>query len=324
MGHVCVRNDRQINPVTAFLAVCARLDDNELVSAECEALTGSKPARDGITTCREIEAIWRGAYVLRGVHLLASAGTLDALVNEISSLAIPADDFRIEVAQLKQGERISERQTILALADVLHGNPNLDAPRHRFVALNREDGLYFGEVVVESDHSYKRHASKPYHMSSSLSSQMARALVNLAAPSTATLLDPCCGTGSILLEAKLLGLTAYGCDINPRMVGMSRKNLAYFGYTAQVQLLEARDCQQQADAVVTDLPYGRFQIMEESNIRGILEQCTHLAPESIFVAGENLTHWMEDSGYEQIEVYQVMKFNDFKRFVHKAHSQIYK
>jgi len=307
--------------VTAFLAVCARLDDNELVNAECEALTGGKPDWDGIAACRDVEATWRGAYVLRGVHLLARADNLDALVNKISSMTIPADDFHIEVVQLKRGERVSERQTILALADVLLGNPNLDAPRHRFVALNRVDGLYFGEIVVESDHCYKQHASKPYHMSSSLSSQMARALVNLTAPSAATILDPCCGTGSILLEAQSLGLTAYGCDINPRMVGMSKKNLDHFGYTDDVQLLNAQECQQQADAVVTDLPYGRFQIMEESNIRGILEQCALLAPEGIFVAGEDLTSWMEESGYEQIEVYKVMKFNEFKRFIHKTHSR---
>ncbi|MCL2037772.1 hypothetical protein FWG95_02080 [Candidatus Saccharibacteria bacterium] len=40
-----------------------------------------------------------------------------------------------------------------------------------------------------------------------------------------TLLDPFCGTGVVLQEAALMGLKAYGTDLEPRMIDYSRTNL---------------------------------------------------------------------------------------------------
>jgi len=305
-----------------YLAICARLGVNDLVAAECEALTGGKPAFDSFAVCPRIDLIPQSAYVMRGSRFITRADSLPELVENIRQLDIHTEDFTIEVLQLAKSFRVSGRQTIVAVADVLHGYPNLDAPRHSFEVVIREDGYYFGEILTRCSHSYQPHAYKPYHMSSSLPAQMARALVNLVAPPASSILDPCCGTGSILLEACSLGLAAYGCDLNPRMVGMSTKNLSHFGYTAEVQQIDARECEQQADAVVTDLPYGRFQPMEETNLRLIMQRCTMLAPLGVFVAGADLSQWLAESGYENIEVYQVRKKRtyDFTRFVHTAQS----
>lgn len=42
------------------------------------------------------------------------------------------------------------------------------------------------------------------------------------------LLDPFCGTGVILQEAKLMGFHVYGSDVDPRMIEYSTKNLDWF------------------------------------------------------------------------------------------------
>jgi hypothetical protein len=140
---------------------------NALISAECEALTGSKPAADGIALCHDIERIRGAAFVMRGLRVLARAYTLEELAEAIAEQDIRAEEFQIEVLQLSR-QRISGRQTILAIANALHGFPNLDAPKQRFMTVVRNDGLYFGEIVIESDQSYKPHSAKPFHMSSSL------------------------------------------------------------------------------------------------------------------------------------------------------------
>lgn len=58
--------------------------------------------------------------------------------------------------------------------------------------------------------------------------RMARTLVNLSLCGTgATLLDPFCGTGGILIEAEMLGIHTLGSDFDPLMIrevpGMSAK-----------------------------------------------------------------------------------------------------
>jgi len=302
----------------AYLAVCPRLPGNELAAAECENLTGAKPAADGIALCAGIAAVPRAAYIHSGVRLIAQANTLDELVAIIAGQDFPADDFRIEHLRLSKALSVDWPTAVVALANAIHAMPDLAHPRHRFLLVIRQDKLVFGEIENEADHSYEKHRHKPCHLSSSLPAQLARALLNLLPPSTATLLDPCCGTGSVLLEAQAVGLQAFGSDWNPVMVSMSRKNLAHFGYPVAVKRLDARRQRQAADAVVTDLPYGRFSSMDADNLRGILQHCAKLAPVGVYVAGTDISPWLYQAGYAAVEVFRVLKRQDFSRFVHRA------
>lgn len=59
--------------------------------------------------------------------------------------------------------------------------------------------------------------------------KLAQIIINLATgPAKAGLvLDPFCGTGVVLQEAELMGLTAYGTDLEPRMVEYSKGNMEW-------------------------------------------------------------------------------------------------
>ncbi len=53
--------------------------------------------------------------------------------------------------------------------------------------------------------------------------QLARALINIAGvPSDGIIVDPMCGSGTTLVEAKLAGRSAYGLDMNPLSVFVAR------------------------------------------------------------------------------------------------------
>ncbi|MDO4986702.1 MAG: DNA methyltransferase [Candidatus Saccharibacteria bacterium] len=57
--------------------------------------------------------------------------------------------------------------------------------------------------------------------------KLAQILINLCGPLKAdsTVLDPFCGTGVVLQEARLMGYSAYGTDISERIVDFAQKNL---------------------------------------------------------------------------------------------------
>jgi tRNA G10 N-methylase Trm11 len=113
-------------------------------------------------------------------------------------------------------------------------------------------------------------------------------------------------------------MVAYGLDKNPKMVAMSRKNLAHFGYTAKVVVGDARQTTLTAEAVVTDLPYGRFCHADPQDIRDILHQSVRLAPLGIFVTGSDISPWLYESGYEAVETWHVLKRTEMSRTVHRA------
>jgi tRNA G10 N-methylase Trm11 len=309
--------------VTDYLAVCARLPGNELVAGECENLTGGKLEADGVAVCRSVELIRGGAYVHTGLRLIAQAEKFADLLQIVAGLAFEADGFRIEVLRLADRKRLNSREAAIQLANVIPAFPELEAPRHRFLLMERNQGLWFGEILVESEHSYKKHDAKPFRTSTSLPSRLARALVNLVAPPSQVILDPCCGTGTILLEAQALGLESFGVDWNPRMAGMSRQNLAHYGYPVDVTCSDFQEISRPADAIVTDLPYGLFMHETRAELQAIIQHAPALAPQAVFVLGEDSSGWLRQAGYHSIKVYRVPKHRSFSRFVHIGQSSLF-
>jgi tRNA G10 N-methylase Trm11 len=306
--------------VTDYLAFCARLPERELIAAECENLTGGKPEADGVAMCRSVELIPNGAYVHTGMRLIAHSATLEDLLQEVAKLTFPAEDFRIEHMRLAGHKLVNSREAAIRLANVIRDYPNLEAPKHRFLLVERESGLWFGEILAESAYSYRQHDHKPYRTSSSLPSRLARLLVNLVSPPAQMILDPCCGTGSILLEAQALGLKTCGVDWNPGMVEMTQNNLAYYGYSGEIILADTREVNLRAEAIVTDLPYGLFMHENPLIIQDILRHVRCLAPVAVFVAGKDIRDWLQEAGYCDVEVFRIRKHKDFSRYVHRVRS----
>lgn len=63
--------------------------------------------------------------------------------------------------------------------------------------------------------------------------KLARLMINLSGVSGGTLLDPFCGTGVVLQEALLDGLTVTGTDLSDKMVEYTTKNLEWFASKRQ-------------------------------------------------------------------------------------------
>jgi len=100
----------------------------------------------------------------------------------------------------------------------------------------------------------------PFTSYATLDADMARCLVNLArVKPRQTLLDPFCGSGTILIQAGLMRLKTIGVDADPRMVVGAAVNMNHFGIDCDLIESDAREYEprKKVDAIVTDLPYGR-------------------------------------------------------------------
>jgi predicted RNA methylase len=309
-------------PPTDQVALCARMERNGLVAAECAARTGGRPDADGIARGARVDLVERAAFVHHGVAVIARASSFEALVEQVrisAAAGIDADRFRIDVHDPARRLPLGSTDVAVVLADVIPNWPDLRDPLHRFVVIAGADMLLFGEVVAAADAGYRRHDTKPWTTSSSLDSRFARGLINLV-PDARSILDPCCGAGSIVIEAASLGLEAFGVDWKTPLVGMTRENLAHFGYDGTVVQADSRTHEQPVDAVVTDVPYGHAIDSDEGEIRAIIEQCSTMAPRGVFVAPADITKWLDAADYTDIEVHTVMKRRGFTRWIHVARS----
>ena len=199
------------------------------------------------------------------------------------------------------------------VGNVIDGSANLCQPRTTFLTVVTADKMWFGQLLSESDGVWLAHNQRPYVTSSSLPARLARVLVNLVASAGDRLLDPCCGTGTIVMAAAHSGIHATGYDINPRMVGATTKNLRHFGLSADVALTDARHIDGQYDAIATDLPYGINLVRDSTQEIEILSNLRTSAPKAAFIDLRDISKTLTDLGYQIEAVLPVPKLSIVRR-----------
>jgi tRNA (guanine10-N2)-dimethyltransferase len=111
---------------------------------------------------------------------------------------------------------------------------------------------------IDEGFEERRPHLRSFAHSGSMHPRLARSLINLTgAKKGDTIMDPCCGSGGLLIEIGLCGMKAEGFDVNRKMVWGSIRNMAQqklLDY--KVTCKDALTLEGKWDYVVTDLPYG--------------------------------------------------------------------
>ncbi len=143
------------------------------------------------------------------------------------------------------------------------------------------DRIYVSEQLwkTEKGRFLKREPNeKPFFHPTALRPKWARLLVNLTQLKAGqTILDPFCGTGSVLIEAGLLGIKPIGLDFDSRMIKGAKGNLEHYKKAYRYKKynlvkgnatqLEKSFGKNSIDGIATDPPYGRSSIVGAPSLR---------------------------------------------------------
>ncbi|MCK4474277.1 methyltransferase domain-containing protein [Candidatus Bathyarchaeota archaeon] len=202
---------------------------------------------------------------------------LDEVLKEGESFAVRVR--RVKRASMRIGRMALERKLgELILDKAADAKVNLRSPEKTFTGILTEERFVFGLKLAEippKPFVERRPRKKPFFHPSAMPAKLARCMVNLAEPKAGELvLDPFCGTGSMLIEAALTGCRVLGLDVQGRMVKGSRRNLAYFNIDPEGLVVgDARNMPvTKIDCVVTDPPYGRSATTLKRTTRQIIEE----------------------------------------------------
>ena len=108
--------------------------------------------------------------------------------------------------------------------------------------------------------SRRRPRRRPFFHPSAIFPKLSRALVNLTGCKAGDVfLDPFAGTGSLLIEAGIVGALPVAIDRAEKMARGAAKNMRHFGqdWLGVLRGDAGRIPLTRADAVATDMPYGR-------------------------------------------------------------------
>jgi tRNA (guanine10-N2)-dimethyltransferase len=197
---------------------------------------------------------------------------------------------------------------------------DLDEPDDVVRVVVSEGRVLFGMGVCETaGFEGRAPTEKPFFKPGSMSPFLARALSNIAGGyGGATLLDPTCGTGGVLVECALVGGRPVGGDAAREMVEGARTNLREFlgegGDAASLYVGDARSLplsDASVDCAVTDLPYGRASHVEgesaEAVARGVLAELARVVrPDGRVVAVSDrwLGETARSAGFEVIDRFE--------------------
>lgn len=287
-----------------------------LAEAELHALGGGASPEPGVWLSPAPIRWARCGYGSAGGRQLAFAPTLDELEEAVRALRIVAPRFSIATRRLPRGlPGATEAKT--RIANCIEGNVSVDHPQLRLLLVMSALGYRVLEEqrAAPGEADWLGASRKPHNYLVALPVRIAKAMLNLTLRPGDTVLDPFCGTGTIPLLAAWAGHRAYGSDISAACVDHASENLAHFGQQATLACADAREVQQRADCVVSNLPYGLYSHAAADALPAILANLGRLAPRLTLVTSERIESDLRAAGY-RIEQILPVEAERFERFVY--------
>ncbi len=270
--------------------------ERELADAEVTELSGGRRSAERIVEALRPIDLARTGYAAAGLDLIARGTTLEAVCHDVRRVGLAASRFAIDVRRVPRGLPVRRRDVANALALAVDGAPDLTNPAVWFAAFVCPEGVWFGRRMDAGSPDWERFARKPFDCSSALPARAARAIVNLVVRGGERVVDPCCGSGTLLLHAASMGAHPTGFDINLKMVGATNKNLAHFGFEPAASVADATELGGEYDVVLTNLPYGQMSAASDEQVRRLAVSAVRLAPRGVLVAAIDLSAEVRDAG----------------------------
>jgi tRNA G10 N-methylase Trm11 len=224
-----------------------------------------------------------------------------------------------KVICLKNGSQMTYAELRAAehmLGAVITGKADMRSPGHLFGAAPLLDGRWlFGDLQV-SEPVWLRHNDKPRQYSTALGTRTARAIANIAVPNPngVRAIDPCCGIGTVVIEALSMGIDMVGFDINPQAVAGARLNLSHFGYPDVIRRADMRVLDGHYDAAVLDLPYNLCSVLSKEVLGEMLGSMRKLTDMAVIVTTGDMDHDLGQAGFTVTDRCHVSK-GSFSRHV---------
>ena len=260
----------------------------------------------------------KSPFIKSKIKIIYSDESLDRIVIKIKEDSLSYDDFKVSYVKSEQGDvQYEDRlEATRKIGFVVNGYPDMHKPRNP-LAVTKINGLWIFGEYEKNDFKWQKHNDKPYSYSNALGLRMARALVNIAMKDNeeGTLIDPCCGVGTVVIEALDLGIKVKGCEISKQMAYNARENVEFLGYLRDtIVCYDMHKIKDKYDSAIIDIPYGLFSPVTLEEQKAIIHTARNICEKMVIVTFEDMEKFIVEAGFSVIDKCVVPKGN-FKRHI---------
>lgn len=261
----------------------------------------------------------RSPFIRGRIDVMFEGETIDSFLEDVSEINVTDGTYKViclknedEPDRIPFKERLRLAQMV---GERIGGEADLKKPDVEFALLYVNGRWVFGRHH-KNKAVWLHHQKKPHSFSTSLGTRLARALVNIAVPDPTgkKVIDPCCGIGTVLVEACSMGIDIVGSDINWLVIPGARENVAHFGYDCHITHQAIEDIDEQYDVAIIDMPYNIICATTPEEERSIVENARRIAKRVVFVATDMKDEVVEEAGFTIIDRCIARK-SSFKRKV---------
>ncbi len=260
--------------------------------------------------------ISRSPFIKEGIKVIYKGTCLNEIINRIKLDRVSYQRFKMIF--LKIDVDIEYKDRMKALNDIgfeIIGDASVHNPEI-ILALSKVHGVWIFGEYRKNDYRWHIHDKKPYSYSNGLSMRVSRALVNIAVGNEidTTIIDPCCGIGTVVIEALSLNLNIKGYEINPHIGRNAKKNLDFLKYKDVITIGDMHNIQEHFQVAIVDIPYGVFSPTTLEEQSDIIKTARRIADKMIIITFEDMDHIIVSSGFKIIDGCTVLK-GGFKRYI---------
>lgn len=260
----------------------------------------------------------RSPFVKEMICIKYEDESLDKILENIKKDGLYYDDFKVCYLRLEKNEvQYNDRlDSLKKIGMAINGEANMHSPKVMLGITKVEGKWIFGEYK-KNNFEWHIHERKPYEYSNALTIRVARALVNIAVGNNTDmkLIDPCCGVGTVVIEALSMGINVVAYELNKNIAENAKRNIEFFGYDNVVTHGNMHDIKEIYDAAIIDIPYGLFTPITHDEQIAIINTARKITKKLVLVAFEDMSEQIKKSGFTIKDLCYVCK-GKFKRHIY--------
>ncbi len=250
----------------------------------------------------------RSPFIRGRLSILYYGDSIEEIVKQVSQIELDNKTFKvvyIKINDLPKNQKIEFEDQRVIEKEVgwnIIGEAEMRNPDVLFGIIPFQGRWYFGSYL-DSESVWLHHAKKPQEYSTALSTRLARAVVNIAAPDPAgvSIIDPCCGIGTVLVEALSMGVAINGADRNPLAVKGARENIAHFNYHGEVVVQDIAEQEGHYDIAIVDMPYNLYSSATVEEQYTIIKHARRIADRVVILTIEDMDEMILKAGFTIVD-----------------------
>lgn len=267
-------------------------DEQELCQLELRRMLHTYPSQ-GYIESQTAVAPERSPFIHHRLDIQCEAESLEQLEKQLGHMDLGSEageqsTFKLICLDAERTFSYEEkRQLERRIGRCVQGIAKMKEPEI-WLGMAYSSGRWIAGRCEHAESVWLQHNDKPQHYSTALSTRVARAAVNIAVPdpNNRTLIDPCCGIGTVLIEALSMGIHTIGYDLNPLAVTGARENLRYYNMPDIVKIADLRQLEGSYDALILDLPYNLCSVLNDEERLDMLKAAARLSSTQLIISTE--------------------------------------